>query len=61
MRSVVSTRRVQPRHGVDVAAAPAWRLLLVPMAIAGAWLIAVVAQSTGNAALLHHHALIEGG
>lgn len=31
------------------------------MAIAGAWLIAVVAQSTGNAALLHHHALIEGG
>jgi hypothetical protein len=31
------------------------------MTIAGAWLIAVVAQATGNAALLHHHALIESG
>lgn len=61
MRSVVSMRPVQPGHGVDVAAAaPGWRLPVVPMAIAGAWLIAVVAQSTGNAALLHHHALVEG-
>jgi predicted metal-binding membrane protein len=34
---------------------------VVPIAIAGAWLIAIVAQATGNAALLHHHALIEGG
>ncbi|MDO8484275.1 MAG: DUF2182 domain-containing protein [Candidatus Limnocylindrales bacterium] len=58
----MSRRRVQPRQGVDVAAAaPAWRLPVVPMAIAGAWLIAVVAQATGNAALLHHHALIEDG
>ena len=29
--------------------------------IAGAWLIMLVAQSTGNAALLHHQALVEGG
>ena len=62
MPSVVSMLRVRPRHGVGVpAAAPGWRLPVLPMAIAGAWLIAVVAQSTGNAALLHHHALIEGG
>jgi Predicted metal-binding integral membrane protein len=33
----------------------------VLVAIAGAWLIAVTAQATGNAALLHHHVLIEGG
>lgn len=43
-----------------VAGVPA-RLPAVPMAIAGAWLLAVVAEATGNAALLHHHALIEGG
>lgn len=30
-------------------------------AIGGAWAIAVLAQATGNAGLLHHHALIEGG
>ena len=30
-------------------------------AIGGAWLIAVLAQLTGNAGALHHHALIEGG
>ena len=45
MRSLVSTRP----------------LPVVPMAIGGAWVIAVVAQASGNAALLHHHALIEGG
>lgn len=43
-----------------IAVVPA-RLPVVPMAIGGAWLLAVVAQVTGNAALLHHHALIEGG
>lgn len=43
-----------------IAGVPA-RLPVVPMAIGGAWLLAVVAQATGNAALLHHHALIEGG
>ena len=34
---------------------------LVPAAIAGAWLLAIVAQWTGEAAFLHHHALIEDG
>ena len=34
--------------------------LAVPGAIAGAWAIAVVAQSTGKAHLLHHDALIQG-
>jgi predicted metal-binding membrane protein len=29
--------------------------------ISGAWLLVVVAQATGNAAALHHHALIEHG
>ena len=31
------------------------------LAIAGAWLAIVIAQATGGAAALHHHALIEGG
>ncbi len=43
------------------AAATAWRLPLVSTAIVGAWLVAIVAQLTGNAAALHHHALIEKG
>jgi len=43
------------------AAAPSSVSPVVPTAIVGAWLITVVAQGTGNAALLHHHALIEGG
>lgn len=43
------------------ATAPPARFPVVPMAIGGAWLIAVVAQATGNAHLLHHHTLIEGG
>src|SRR6187401_1028494 len=30
------------------------------LAIVGAWLAIVIAQVTGNAAGLHHHALIEG-
>jgi predicted metal-binding membrane protein len=56
MRSVVITRRVQPGHRIHVAVLP-----VVMMAIVGAWLIAIVAQATGNAGLLHHHALIEDG
>lgn len=32
----------------------------VPVAIAAAWAVAVIAQSSGKAALLHHDALIEG-
>lgn len=31
------------------------------LVIAGAWLAIVVAQVTGDAAAMHHHALIEGG
>jgi len=33
----------------------------VAFLIAGGWLLAIVAQVTGNAGLLHHHSLIEGG
>jgi predicted metal-binding membrane protein len=44
-----------------VAAASARVSPVVPAAILGAWLIAILAQATGNAAFLHHHALIEGG
>lgn len=61
MRPVVSTGRARPRQGFETAAAAGWRLPILPAAIGAAWLIAVVAQATGNAALLHHHALIEGG
>jgi len=44
-------------------AAPAVRRrlpLTVPAAILGAWALAVVAESTGKAQLLHHDALIQG-
>jgi predicted metal-binding membrane protein len=44
----------------STAATPV-RFPAVPIAIGGAWLIAVLAQATGNAHLLHHHTLIEGG
>ena len=43
-----------------IARVPA-RVPVVPAAVAGAWLLAVAAQLTGNAALLHHHSLIEDG
>ena len=33
----------------------------MPLLIAGAWSAALVAEMTGAAAALHHHALIEGG
>jgi predicted metal-binding membrane protein len=61
MLSVVSVRPAQPDQGIQAAATPAHGPALVPLAIAAAWLIAIVAQATGNAALLHHHALIENG
>jgi predicted metal-binding membrane protein len=38
-----------------------WRVPVVSAAIAAALLLAVGAQLTGQAALLHHHTLIEGG
>jgi predicted metal-binding membrane protein len=37
------------------------RSLVVPAMIAGAWMTVLVAQATGTAAALHHHALIENG
>jgi predicted metal-binding membrane protein len=37
------------------------RSLAVPGLIAGAWATLLVAEATGAAAALHHHALIEGG
>lgn len=52
------------RPGRPVAASlgtAAWRVPLVSAAIAAAWLLAVGAQLTGEAVLLHHHTLIEGG
>jgi predicted metal-binding membrane protein len=33
----------------------------IPAAIAGAWLLAIAAQASGNGRLLHHDTLIEGG
>lgn len=50
-------------RGLDmVAAIPRGGLSpAVPVMIVGAWLIVLVAQVTGTAAVLHHHALIEGG
>lgn len=38
-----------------------WRSLPVLLLIASAWLLAVTAQATGEAGLLHHHASIGGG
>jgi predicted metal-binding membrane protein len=38
-----------------------WSAVAVPALIAVAWLAILVAQETGTAALLHHHALIENG
>src|SRR5690348_8886832 len=35
--------------------------VVIPAAIAIAWIVAVYAQFTGSAAFLHHHALIERG
>ena len=37
------------------------RSVAVPLLIAGAWSVLLVAEATGAAAALHHHALIEGG
>jgi len=62
MPSIVTSRLVQPAPRIgEPVAAPARRLSAVSIAVAGAWLISIVALATGNAALLHHHSLIEGG
>ena len=52
---------MRAERGVAIATARANQLRPVLFVSAGAWLLAVAAQVTGNAALLHHHALIEGG
>ena len=47
---------------MSVAAAPRRGLPVVVIgAIAGAWLLAIVAEATGRAGALHHDSLIEGG
>lgn len=38
-----------------------WSAVAIPAVITVAWLAILAAQETGTAALLHHHALIEGG
>jgi predicted metal-binding membrane protein len=53
MTSSIATYLHPARYG-------AW-LPVALAAIAAAWLVAVLAQSTGDAGLLHHDALIEGG
>jgi predicted metal-binding membrane protein len=40
---------------------PAPRSRLVPQLIGAAWVLAIIAQATGTARLLHHHALLVGG
>lgn len=62
MASRATTSRARQGETSAIARAVQTRLSpVVVAAIAGAWLIAVIAQVTGNAAALHHHALIEGG
>ena len=52
-----SSVRVAERHGPVAPRA----IAIVAIAAGFAWLLAVLAQATGTAALLHHHALIDGG
>lgn len=50
-----------PEGGAPGLLESAGRLPMLTLAIAGAWLLIAIAQLTGTAALLHHHALIEHG
>ena len=60
-RPVAIMDHVPPgRLGARGLWASAWQVPIVWLAIGAAWLLAVVAQLTGQATLLHHHALIEG-
>lgn len=62
MRATLSALRTGSGTEVRRAGAgPARRIPVIALAIGGAWLIAIVAQATGQAGLLHHHALIENG
>ena len=62
MASPGTGARVRGPHegGVPALADSGW-LAFVAAVIGGAWLIAALAQLTGNAGALHHHALIEDG
>jgi predicted metal-binding membrane protein len=60
--AAVTTPRIREIHGHDSGVvtphpSPSSRIWLT---IAGAWLVIVIAQASGNAAALHHHQLIEG-
>ena len=57
--AVATTPRIGPVHAPALTAVG--RFPAVSAAIGGAWLALVVAQFTGEAAVLRHHALIEGG
>ena len=63
MAALERTPRVRRVGGLDAAAALLRdrRSVAVPALIAGSWATLVVAEATGTAAVLHHHALIEGG
>ena len=63
MQTAWFRRRFLLGRSADLAGSPpATRPSTVPIVlIGGAWFVAVLAQATGNAGLLHHHALIEGG
>jgi predicted metal-binding membrane protein len=50
-----------PHASVVPATTRPSRSLAVLALIGAAWLLAIIAQATGEASLLHHHALIEGG
>jgi predicted metal-binding membrane protein len=61
-RSVAMIDHVQPARPIGRSlGSSAWRVPGVSAAIAAAWVLAVGAQLTGEAVLLHHHTLIEGG
>lgn len=55
------TQGARGREAALASAMGAPRVPVVLATIGGAWLVAVLAQLTGNAGALHHHALIEGG
>ena len=57
----MTTAGFRPKLSTRIAKPWSKPAFLVPVLIGGAWLVAVIAQATGEAGLLHHHALIEGG
>ena len=62
MASPMTRAQVRGSNGTPLAGlTDSPRLIVVAVASGVAWLIAVLAQLTGNASALHHHALIEGG